>query len=73
MAAVKALIQNPGPHGLTPLKIVDDAPKVDVPHIALCEPPNYTMGEKVSAQACNKMLLYLYTAPFLSEIILDHS
>ena len=48
IAACKAKIQNAGPHGITPLAVVDDAPKFEIPNITLSEPPNYKLGEKVS-------------------------
>ena len=44
---MKKLITQPGPHGIKPLPIVDDAPKVTLPTVKLSSPPNYTMGEKV--------------------------
>ena len=47
LKAVKDLITNPGPHGLSPLPVKDDAPRVVFPKVTLNEPPNYTMGEKV--------------------------
>ena len=49
IAAVSALIKNPGPHGIKPKSFVDDAPKVDLSTVKLCEPPNYKLGEKVSS------------------------
>ena len=47
LKAVKALITDNGPHGLFPRPVKDDAPKVAFPKVELCEPPKYTMGEKV--------------------------
>lgn len=47
LAAVKALIKNPGPHGIKPPAFADDAPKVDLSAVKLSEPPNYKLGEKV--------------------------
>ena len=44
---MKKLITQPGPHGIKPLPIVDDAPKVTLPTVKLSSPPNYTMGDKV--------------------------
>lgn len=46
--ACKKLIQNPGPHGLKPLDIIDDAPEIKIPQITLSEPPNYKLGDKAS-------------------------
>ena len=51
IAACKALIKNPGPHGLTPLAVIDDAPKFEIPKITLSEPPNYKLGDKVSSES----------------------
>ena len=48
--AVKALIKNPGPHGLSPLPFQDDAPPVVLPQVKLSEPPNYKLGDKVCAR-----------------------
>jgi transketolase len=50
LAAVKARIKNPGPHGIKPLPIVDDAPAVDLSKVRLCEPPNYKLGEKIATR-----------------------
>lgn len=47
LEAVKKLITQPGPHGLKPLPIQDDAPKVTFPQVTLNEPPNYKLGDKV--------------------------
>ena len=47
LEAVRSLIKNPGPHGIKPKPIVNDAPKVDITKIHLSEPPNYKLGEKV--------------------------
>ena len=47
LEAVKKLITQPGPHGLSPLPIVDDAPKVVFPKVTLSKPPKYEMGQKV--------------------------
>lgn len=47
LEAVKKLITQPGPHGLKPLPIQDDAPKVTFPQVTLSKPPNYKLGDKV--------------------------
>ena len=47
LEAVKKLITDNGPHGLSPRPVTDDAPKVVFPKVQLNEPPKYTMGEKV--------------------------
>ena len=47
LKAVRSLIKNPGPHGIKPKPIVNDAPKVDISKIHLSEPPNYKLGDKV--------------------------
>ena len=47
LEAVKKLITQPGPHGLTPLSVVDDAPKFSFPKVTLNEPPKYILGDKV--------------------------
>lgn len=47
LEAVKKMITQPGPHGLSPLPIQDDAPKVSFPKVTLSEPPKYKIGDKV--------------------------
>jgi transketolase len=47
IAACKAAIVNPGPHGLTPNPVVDDAPHFTLPQVKLNSPPDYKLGEKV--------------------------
>lgn len=49
-AAIEACtkrIVNPGPHGIKPLAVVDDAPHFTIPVIKLDTPPNYKLGDKV--------------------------
>lgn len=60
--ACKKLIQNPGPHGLQPLDVIDDAPNFQVPQITLSEPPNYKLGDKVRELivAIGKQLLVIH-------------
>ena len=53
--AVTKLIVNRGPHGLKPLAIVDDAPKVEFPVVKLDSPPNYKLGEKVNKKLKKKV------------------
>ena len=48
VTACKDRIQNHGPHGVTPLEIIDDAPKLEDRKVTLSEPPNYKLGDKVS-------------------------
>jgi len=48
--AIKPLIKNPGPHGLSPQPIVHDAPKVEFPQVKLSEPPNYKLGDKIATR-----------------------
>lgn len=50
LEAVKALIKDIGPHGLTPRPIKYDAPKIVFPTVKLNEPPNYKMGEKIATR-----------------------
>ena len=45
--ACKKSIKEPGPHGVKPLPIVDDAPHFTLPTVKLDTPPNYKLGEKV--------------------------
>lgn len=47
---VKKMITNPGPHGLRPLDIIDDAPHFDLPQVKLSEPPNYKLGDKIATR-----------------------
>ena len=67
LEAVKALITDNGPHGLSPRPIKDDAPKVTFPKVQLCEPPKHTMGEKVRRRNFNTncarepLAFFLYT------------
>ena len=44
---IKSRIQNHGAHGLGPQPVTDDAPSVSL-NAKLNEPPNYTLGQKVS-------------------------
>lgn len=46
--ACKAAIVNPGPHGLKPLEVIDDAPHFTLPVVQLNFPPNYKLGDKVN-------------------------
>ena len=48
LEAVKALITDNGPHGLSPRPVKNDAPQVTFPKVQLSEPPNYPMGKEVS-------------------------
>ena len=48
--ACQKLIVNPGPHGLSPLKVIDDAPHFTLPEVKLNAPPNYKLGDKVGYQ-----------------------
>ena len=57
LEAVKALIKDSEPHGLTPRPIKYDAPKIVVPTVKLNEPPNYKMGEKVGV--CVYILVFV--------------
>ncbi len=50
--ALKALTDPDKPHGLTPLSVIDDAPKVAFPVVKLVEPPNYKLGDKVCVFVC---------------------
>ena len=52
LAAVKALIKNPGPHGIKPQPFTDDAPKVDLSKVHLSDPPNYKLGDMVCLSVC---------------------
>lgn len=50
LALVRARIVNPGPHGVKPLKIIDDAPHFTIPKVQLNTPPNYKLGEKIATR-----------------------